>query len=84
MRRNVFCQGAAVVTGGLLAAGLMTASATAATSTPREAAARTAPDYRLYALDTTPAKPGMLRVAAGTGVSVELEIWGFRGARRAG
>src|SRR6201994_3380813 len=29
----------------------------------------TAPDYRLYALDTTPPKPGMLRVEAGTGTS---------------
>ena len=27
----------------------------------------TAPDYRLYALDTTPPKPGMLRVEAGNG-----------------
>jgi allophanate hydrolase len=38
-------------------------------------AARTAPDYRLYALSTTPPKPGMLRVAAGTGASIELEVW---------
>jgi allophanate hydrolase len=38
-------------------------------------AARTAPDYRLYALSTTPPKPGMLRVAAGTGTSIELEVW---------
>ena len=37
--------------------------------------ATTAPDYKLYALDTTPAKPGMLRVAAGTGSSIELEVW---------
>ena len=28
-------------------------------------ATATAPDYRLYALDTTPPKPGMLRVEAG-------------------
>jgi allophanate hydrolase len=35
----------------------------------------TAPDYRLYALDTTPPKPGMLRVEAGKGSSIELEVW---------
>src|SRR6195256_1293296 len=34
--------------------------------------ASTAPDYKLYALDTTPPKPGMLRVAAGTGSSIGL------------
>lgn len=38
-------------------------------------ATATAPDYKLYALDTTPAKPGMLRVEAGTGASIRLEIW---------
>ncbi|MDD1530508.1 allophanate hydrolase [Bradyrhizobium sp. WBOS7] len=38
-------------------------------------ATRTAPDYKLYALKTTPPKPGMLRVAAGTGAAIELEIW---------
>jgi len=38
-------------------------------------ATATAPDYKLYALDTTPAKPGMLRVAAGTGSSVAVEVW---------
>src|SRR6266851_3959976 len=37
--------------------------------------ARTAQDYKLYALDTTPPKPGMLRVEAGTGSSIELEVW---------
>jgi len=38
--------------------------------------ARTAPDYRLYALpDSTPPKPGLLRVAAGSGHAIELEIW---------
>jgi allophanate hydrolase len=42
--------------------------------------AKTAPDYRLYALDTTPAKPGMLRVATGTGASIELEIWALSAA----
>lgn len=38
-------------------------------------ATRTASDYKLYALKTTPPKPGMLRVAAGTGAAIELEIW---------
>ena len=38
-------------------------------------ATSTAPDYRLYALATTPPKPGMLRVEAGAGTSIELEIW---------
>jgi allophanate hydrolase len=38
-------------------------------------AAVTSPDYKLYALDTTPPKPGMLRVEAGTGSSIELEVW---------
>jgi allophanate hydrolase len=38
--------------------------------------ATTAPDYRLFALaGTTPAKPGLLRVAAGSGAAVELELW---------
>jgi allophanate hydrolase len=40
----------------------------------------TAPDYKLYALDTTPPKPGMLRVEAGTGSSIELEVWALRAA----
>jgi allophanate hydrolase len=43
-------------------------------------AASTAPDYKLYALDTTPAKPGMLRVDAGTGASVAIEIWALPAA----
>jgi allophanate hydrolase len=38
-------------------------------------AAVTASDYKLYALDTTPPKPGMLRVEADTGASIELEVW---------
>jgi allophanate hydrolase len=42
--------------------------------------AATAPDYQLYALDTTPAKPGMLRVAAGKGSSIELEVWALPAA----
>jgi allophanate hydrolase len=43
-------------------------------------ATKTAPDYKLYALDTTPAKPGMLRVEAGTGSSIELELWALPAA----
>jgi allophanate hydrolase len=35
---------------------------------------RTADIYRLYALDTVPAKPGLLRVGPG-GASIVLEIW---------
>ncbi len=38
--------------------------------------AKTAPDYRLFALsDTAPAKPGLLRVDSGKGVSIEVEVW---------
>ena len=36
----------------------------------------TAPHYRLYALpNVTPPKPGLLRVADGTGECIEIEIW---------
>ena len=42
--------------------------------------ASTAPDYKLYALETTPPKPGMLRVEAGKGSSIELEIWALPAA----
>lgn len=35
---------------------------------------RTAPEYRLYALDTEPPKPGLVRVADG-GAGVEGELW---------
>ena len=38
-------------------------------------ATRTAPDYKLYALKTTPPKPGMLRVAGDKRAAIELEIW---------
>jgi allophanate hydrolase len=39
-------------------------------------AARTAPDYRLYALDgTVPPKPGLLRVEAGMGAAIDVEVW---------
>lgn len=38
--------------------------------------ADTTPDYRLFALPgTTPPKPGLLRVAAGTGAAIATEIW---------
>jgi allophanate hydrolase len=43
-------------------------------------ATATAPDYRLYALNTTPPKPGMLRVAQGAGSSIELELWALSAA----
>ncbi|MDC7787842.1 allophanate hydrolase [Rhodoplanes sp. TEM] len=37
---------------------------------------RTAADYRLFALPgTTPPKPGLLRVAAGSGGPIEVELW---------
>ncbi|MDB5858113.1 MAG: allophanate hydrolase [Ramlibacter sp.] len=39
-------------------------------------ATQTAPDYCLYALPgTTPPKPGLVRVAPGTGSAIALEIW---------
>ena len=40
----------------------------------------TAPDYRLYALDTTPPKPGMLRVEPGAGSAIKLELWALSAA----
>ena len=43
-------------------------------------AATTAPDYKLYALSTTPPKPGMLRVEPGAGSAIELEVWGLPAA----
>jgi allophanate hydrolase len=40
------------------------------------ATTHTAPDYKLYALpNTTPPKPGMLRVASGQGTSIAVEVW---------
>lgn len=36
----------------------------------------TAPDYKLYALNgTSPPKPGLLRVDAGQGAAIEVEVW---------
>jgi len=43
-------------------------------------ATSTAPDYRLHALSTTPPKPGMLRVEAGGGTSIALEVWALPAA----
>jgi allophanate hydrolase len=40
----------------------------------------TSPDYKLYALDTTPPKPGMLRVDADTGTAIKLELWALSAA----
>jgi len=42
--------------------------------------AATAPDYKLYALDTTPPKPGMLRVEPGAGSTIKLELWALSAA----
>ena len=39
-------------------------------------ATATAPDYRLYALNgTMPPKPGLLRVDAGKGAAIAVEVW---------
>jgi len=44
-------------------------------------ATATAPDYRLFALaGTKPAKPGLLRVGAGEGGTVEVELWALSAA----
>ena len=43
-------------------------------------ATTTAADYKLYALDTTPPKPGMLRVDTGAGHSIKLELWALSAA----
>jgi allophanate hydrolase len=39
------------------------------------AATTTAPEYRLYALDTSPPKPGLLRASSGGGAAIEVEVW---------
>ncbi|PWT93631.1 MAG: allophanate hydrolase [Proteobacteria bacterium] len=45
------------------------------------AATTTAADYRLFALPgTSPPKPGLLRVAPGSGTSIELELWAMPAA----
>lgn len=38
------------------------------------ASTTTSPDYRLYALDTTPAKPGLVRVDT-DGAAIAVEVW---------
>jgi len=43
-------------------------------------AAVTAPEYKLYALDTTPPKPGMLRTDPGKGSAIKLELWALSAA----
>jgi allophanate hydrolase len=44
-------------------------------------AARTAPNYRLYALaNTSPPKPGLVRVKESAGAGIELEIWAMTAA----
>lgn len=42
-------------------------------------ATATAPEYRMYALDTVPAKPGVLRVADG-GAALAVEVWALDAA----
>ncbi len=37
--------------------------------------AETTADYRLFALPTSPAKPGLLRVSDGAGTAIKAEIW---------
>jgi allophanate hydrolase len=38
--------------------------------------AKTAPDYKLYALNgSVPPKPGLLRIDAGKGASIDVEVW---------
>ncbi len=39
------------------------------------AATRTAPNYKLFALATTPPKPGLVRVAEPAGPGIAVEIW---------
>jgi allophanate hydrolase len=38
-------------------------------------AVRTRPEYKLFALETVPPKPGLLRVGEGAGMPVEAEVW---------
>jgi allophanate hydrolase len=40
-----------------------------------EARCRTAPGYRLFLLDTTPPKPGLIREQGFAGPGIEIEIW---------
>ncbi|GLH78685.1 allophanate hydrolase [Bradyrhizobium sp. SSBR45G] len=43
-------------------------------------ATTTAPDYKLYALSTTPPKPGMLRIDDGKGAAMAVELWALSAA----
>ncbi|MGJ4965944.1 allophanate hydrolase [Bradyrhizobium sp. HKCCYLRH3061] len=43
-------------------------------------ATTTAPDYKLYALSTTPPKPGMLRIDDGKGSAMAVELWALSAA----
>jgi len=45
-----------------------------------ERSARTRPDYRLFALPGTPAKPGLLRVGDDEGGPIEVEVWSLEPA----
>jgi len=40
----------------------------------------TSADYRLFALDTVPPKPGLVRVAEGAGAPIEVELWALGAA----
>jgi len=40
----------------------------------------TSADYRLFALDTVPPKPGLVRVAEGEGAPIEVELWALDAA----
>jgi allophanate hydrolase len=39
------------------------------------ATTQTASEYRLFALDTQPRKPGLVRASAGSGRPIEVEVW---------
>ncbi|MGJ4927331.1 allophanate hydrolase [Bradyrhizobium sp. HKCCYLS2038] len=43
-------------------------------------ATSTAPDYKLYALSTTPPKPGMIRIEPGHGTAMAVELWALSAA----
>jgi allophanate hydrolase len=42
--------------------------------------ATTAPDYRLYVLDTVPPKPGLVRQPGFAGTGIEVEVWSLDAA----
>jgi allophanate hydrolase len=45
-----------------------------------EARATTSAAYRFYALDTVPAKPGLVRATDGSGRAIEVEVWSLEAA----